>query len=189
MRMENARKDGTKAAGENKKFWFKVGELYAGWMDVEITVGGESFGFTFDEVDENIWGMMRAYIEIRDYRKNSASLRRDDGHISLFWVGSDLVKIQISPSEGEYFQLYIKAYDIGGEPTILEKTIQLTRTELLEGWDSLFCQMLESEEFPTEFPSYCGLPDGDEDLPEGALGKESRGCVFRKMLETHEMPD
>ncbi len=187
-RMGEEEKNENKVSGEKTKINFKVVKMHSGWMDVDITVDGESFFFSFDEVFEEIWDVMDFYIDIRDYGKNPDSASWADGKISLFWTGHECVRIEASPLPEDCFQFHIKLDPMDGSPMLFEKKICLARDELLESLDSFFRQILENEGFPAEFPAFCRLPDGDEDLMEGALGRESYARVLRKMLETHEMP-
>ena len=74
------------ACQSDKKFNIRVNELFAGWMDTEITVDGMIFWHMFDEAfsDPTI-DLMKTYLAVRDYQEDTDAIIWRSNTISWFW--------------------------------------------------------------------------------------------------------
>lgn len=140
----------------NKKFNIRVNELFAGWMDTEITVDGTIFWHMFDEaLSDPTLDLMKTYLAIRDYQEDTDAIIWRSNTISWFWSDRTTLLFQLSHVKEDNFQLHIEAQLYEGESDTLVKTITITKAELLHALDTFFTQILNDKGFPLQYPAGC----------------------------------
>lgn len=138
-----------------RKFYIGLNNLYVGWMELEFIVDGEKIPQSFDEAFDHVWELMEVYIAVRDYGKDHMASVWEGDKASWRWNDDDYVKLQLIHLKDDCFQLQIKVEFCEGKPEIFEKSINLTKAELLNALDEFFHQILNNKGFPLQYPAGC----------------------------------
>lgn len=140
---------------KERKFHIELENLCLGWLDAVFVVGGETFYLSSDETFDWVVDLMEVYISVRDYGKEKVDFVWDGEHASWYWNEDAEVHLDVYHLEKDFFRLHmhVKFYD--GKPEIFEKTVDLTKDELLGGLDDFFKQILKDPGFPFQYPAGC----------------------------------
>ncbi len=140
---------------KGRKFVIHLENLYFGWLDAEWVLGGEKFYLSSDEAFDWVIDLVQVYIAVRDYGKEEAGSRWEQGMASWYWNEGAEVNLDVYHQKEDFFRLHVKVRFYDGDPEIFEKTVDLTREELLEGLDRFFKEILNHKGFPYQFPAGC----------------------------------
>lgn len=140
---------------KERKFHIELENLCLGWLDAVFVVGGETFYLSSDETFDWVVDLVEVYISVRDYGKEKVDFVWDGEHASWYWNEDAEVHLDVYHLEKNSFRLHmhVKFYD--GKPEIFEKTVDLTKDELLGGLDDFFKQILKHPGFPFQYPAGC----------------------------------
>lgn len=143
------------ADAEERKFHIQLRDLYAGWLGADFILDGEKVLLCADEAFDWVIDLVEVYISVRDYGKGNVDFVWDGDHASWYWNEDAEVHLDVYHLEKDFFRLHmhVKFYD--GKPEIFEKTVDLTKDELLGGLDDFFKQILKNPGFPVQYPAGC----------------------------------
>lgn len=140
---------------KERKFHIELENLCLGWLDAVFVVGGETFYLSSDETFDWVVDLVEVYISVRDFGKGNVDFVWDGEYASWYWNEDAEVHLDVYHVGNDLFRLHmhVKFYD--GKPEIFEKTVDLTKDELLGGLDDFFKQILKDPGFPFQYPAGC----------------------------------
>ncbi len=154
-----------KASGENTKFRLDVISLYYGWLSMQITVDGKSFWYRFDEAYDNVIDLMNLYNTVSGDETKRGVLLWKENLLSFYWNDSGNISFKVYRLNCDWFRLHFDVEFFDPEESF-EKTVTVTKKELLGTLDAFFEQILASKGFPLQYPFGC--EGHDEELSEKA---------------------
>ena len=140
----------------DEKFHIRIEKLNSGWMFTRITVNRSNFWHMFDEaLSDPTIDLMKTYLAVRDCDEAKDSNIWHDNKISWYWSDRTDLYFEIEHLKEDVFQLSVDAQLYEGEKIRMQKSVAITRDELLSALDVFFQQILHDKGFPFQYPAGC----------------------------------
>ena len=140
----------------DEKFHIHIEKLNSGWMVTRITVNRSNFRHMFDEgLSDPTIDLMKTYLAIRDCGEAKDSNIWHENKISWYWSDHTELHFEIEHLKEDLFQLSVDAQLYEGENIRMQKSVAITRDELLSALDVFFQQILHDKGFPFQYPAGC----------------------------------
>lgn len=140
----------------DEKFHIRIEKLNSGWMFTRITVNRSNFWHMFDEgISEPTIDLMKTYLAVRDCGEAKDSNIWHDNKIFWYWSDHTELHFEIEHLKEDLFRLSVDAQLYEGENIRMQKSVAITRDELLSALDVFFQQILHDKGFPFQYPAGC----------------------------------
>lgn len=140
----------------DEKFHIRIEKLNSGWMFTRITVNRSNFCHMFDEgISDPTIDLMKTYLAVRDCGEAKDSNIWHDNKIFWYWSDHTELHFEIEHLKEDLFRLSVDAQLYEGENIRMQKSVAITRDELLSALDVFFQQILHDKGFPFQYPAGC----------------------------------
>lgn len=140
----------------DEKFHIRIEKLNSGWMFTRITVNRSNFWHMFDEaLSDPTIDLMKTYLAVRDCGEAKDSKIWHDNKISWYWSDRTELYFEIEHLKEDVFQLSVDAQLYEGEKIRMQRSVAITRDELLSALDAFFQQIMHDKGFPFQYPAGC----------------------------------